>query len=276
MKQHISLIFGYSLMSLYSVSTKLINLNTFSQVLARCVILGLAGFIFGSFDILKLLSNSNLWYSSIIQLIHIYSSYIGFTNLNAGMAMSLFYLYPIFGLLLSSKFNLGLLLRFLISLLGVIVMCFKSFSSSNNFIIGLIGILIASLTEAYGYVNIAKKNYDNPFDSLSMLYFGGLIILLSLLLFKSNKLLENFNKIEFGKSLLFNITIGLIGSLIIYKSINLIKSESFFNMAYPSIITAYLFGWLLLNEKIMFTDLLGSILILTGVKLSQNFINNNL
>ena len=263
-------------MSLYSVSTKLINLNTFSQVLARCVILGLAGFIFGSFDILKLLSNSNLWYISIIQLIHIYSSYIGFTNLNAGMAMSLFYLYPIFGLLLSSKFNLGLLLRFFISLLGVIVMCFKSFSSSNNFIIGLIGILIASLTEAYGYVNIAKKNYDNPFDSLSMLYFGGLIILLGLLLFKYNKLLENFNKIEFGKSLLFNLIIGLVGSLIIYKSINIIKSESFFNMAYPSIITAYLFGWLLLNEKIIYTDLLGSILILTGVKLSQNFINNNL
>jgi drug/metabolite transporter (DMT)-like permease len=276
MQQHISLIFGYSLMSLYSVSTKLINLNTFSQVLARCVILGLAGFIFGSFDILKLLSNSNLWYISIIQLIHIYSSYIGFTNLNAGMAMSLFYLYPIFGLLLSSKFNLGLLLRFFISLLGVIVMCFKSFSSSNNFIIGLIGILIASLTEAYGYVNIAKKNYDNPFDSLSMLYFGGLIILLGLLLFKYNKLLENFNKIEFGKSLLFNLIIGLVGSLIIYKSINIIKSESFFNMAYPSIITAYLFGWLLLNEKIIYTDLLGSILILTGVKLSQNFINNNL
>ena len=114
MQQHISLIFGYSLMSLYSVSTKLINLNTFSQVLARCIILGLAGLFFGNFNILTLLKNTNLWYISVIQLIHIYSSYIGFTNLNAGMAMSLFYLYTIFGLLLSSKFNLGLLLRFFI------------------------------------------------------------------------------------------------------------------------------------------------------------------
>ena len=128
----LGLIFGQSLMSLYSVSTKLISLNTFSQVLARCVIFGLSGLFFGSFNLVSLLSNFNMWHISLIQLIHVYSSYTGFNNLNAGMAMSLFYLYPIFGLLLSGKFNFGLLLRFLISLLGVVVMCYKSFSLSKQ------------------------------------------------------------------------------------------------------------------------------------------------
>ena len=265
----IGLMLGQSLMSLYSVSTKLINSDIYGQVLARCVIFGLSGFFFGSFNLFKLLSNPNMWLTSLTQLIHVYSSYTGFNNLNSGMAMSLFYLYPIFGLILSGKFNLGLLLRFLISLIGVVIMCFKSFSLYNNFIIGLIGILIAGFTEAYSYVNIAQSNYNNPFDSLSMLYLGGLIILLL-------KPKKNINKIEFGKSLLFNGTIGLIGSLLIYWAINLMKIETFFNMAFPSIITSYFFGWLLLNEKIMFTDVIGSILILTGVNLSQKFIDNTI
>ena len=100
----LSKLISESLLSLYPVFVKNIGLSMDLQLWSRCFSYAIISMIFIDYRyVLKSLFSKWGILLSLITVIHIYVSYRGFELLESGISYSIFYLYPLFILLLARK-----------------------------------------------------------------------------------------------------------------------------------------------------------------------------
>ena len=198
----LSVLLGETLLSLYPILLKTVPVNLFTQVFTRVITTVVVSYFFLSTSIVKIITTPSYYLISILYLVHIYTSYLGFLKLNMGVALSIFYIYPLINILLKSisqdqPLNQTVINQFIISLIGVFLIAWGGESApqsppnltknpnNSDFwqlfskeVIGVIAILGAALTEALIYTFYKAEGQSNPFDMLFTLCFGGSLILL--------------------------------------------------------------------------------------------------
>jgi hypothetical protein len=104
-----------SLLSLYPVFVKTINLSFGLQLWSRFFTYVAISFIFVDMGfIYKHLFSKNGFVLSLITVLHVYFSYRGFQLLESGVAFVLFYTYPIFILLFAFQSSISASTTFLV------------------------------------------------------------------------------------------------------------------------------------------------------------------
>lgn len=267
-----SVLFAESITSLYPILIKSVNTNLFTQVLVRLLTISIISSIFISKHLIHYISEPKFYAISLLQVFHIFISYVGFSNLDAGTAMTIFYTYPIMNVILQSfinnqPINMNIIVQLLIAFVGTIIISYPHMNNlaANNgiFIIGLVAMFISAFTESLTYTFYKAENQTNPFDSLFTLYFIGTIFMVILSLIMHKSVDTNINNIS--KLVLFNIFIGLFAFVLLFYGIPRVSVEMFSALSFIGIISAYIFGYYFLNEQITGYHILGTILILFSI-----------
>lgn len=216
---------------------------------------------------------------SIINLIHIYSSYAGFAILDAGISMTTFYSYPIIQVFLSNLF-LGapkitptILLSMFGCFLGVAILNADSIqrfiqSKESKEFEGYLFIGIAALTEAIISVFYKKADLKNAFTSLYTLYAPGLIFLLAYLFAfpsKISKISLLPSKISILPIIFYNMLIGGMGYMLRLYSVTKIDMKWFSALSFTSAVSAFALGKFFLGEEIKLQHWIGTAIMFLSI-----------
>ena len=262
------------ILSLYPILIKLIPSNLSTQVFSRILTFDVGAAALASKE--DWLSTWGSWDSVKRSLIvggitalHIYVSYIAFSSLSAGTAMSLFYTHPLWILLGAAAFfkediNVNAYLYILIGVVGTFLVSTKGIHdeirgiTQNRFgaVIGVAAALAAAFTEAAMYFAVRTNEQKNPWSSSLELYGGALFWLLP---FIGMGLL----KIQYSWAIwmpivLFNLIVGFVGYSIRFYSIPLVKTEIFGLLSFVGVFSSFLFGFLFLKERPSLWSLAGA------------------
>ena len=237
-----------------------------------------------------------------VNILHVASSYYSFKVLSSGFSYSLFYTYPIFNLLGRSIFNKETIspinyLYIIIAIIGVYLIYYKQqsehnletknldttkkFTDSNNsnnysdYTKGLLAGICSAITESLIYFMVKNDIPTvSPFVQIIKTYLlGGVLSLIYLgkKIFYDNP--DNADTLEY-KSLdwndwitliLFNALIGFIGYVLRFYLIPKITTLKFNSLIFIGVVFAYIWGYLLSNEKIYLENILGTGLILFSI-----------
>ena len=289
---HILLFISATLRSLYPILIRFypnsIFIQTFLRFLTFTIVLGFYLFFKTSFSFKQILTFS-YWkenmYPALLQFVHIITSYLSFTYLSPGIAISIFYTYPIFVNIFetyfykffeishteSSKKTISKYLFF--ALFGVIltqwnVLFSKDIKYSSVYLI-LLGIFMAflsSLTEAL--LTIHSKHHIEKEDSVEYLFnihsIGTFLILFFLLFYKHKfKLFKPISSTFY--IILFNSIIGVLSFYLLILALKNLQIEHFSSIVYIGVIMAYIFGYIFFKIKIEWYHILGTIFILFAI-----------
>lgn len=264
----LSKLISESLLSLYPIFVKYINLNFWLQIWSRFFIYV---FISGFFINWKFIFN-NLFSKygialSLITILHVYSTYRGFLILESGIAYVIFYLYPLIILLLAGE-KIGFII--ISSIIGVIILSQEKidnfqniFSKSKNIenfkYEGIIMMLISAFTEAFIYFIVRNIKTTNNWNHVFISYAFGAIIL-SIYYWKDIKNIQL--KSSLSVSLIINIIIGLCGYLLRFYAMYNLSTNIYAPLSYFGILMAYIYGVIINKDKITIKKLIGSLFIL--------------
>jgi len=184
---------------------------------------------------------------AFVNMIHIYSSYEGFNNLDSGISFSIFNIYPLLILFIYSNYSK-----------------INTQKENTSFRYGMIMIILAALTEAIMYFLIKKLPTENNWNHVFIAYFMG-SILMTIYIVKTNK----FENININSSwiiviigLLINAIIGCLGYYLRFNSINNLETGTYATLSYTGIIMAYLYGILFNNEQVTIYSIIAPMLII--------------
>jgi drug/metabolite transporter (DMT)-like permease len=267
-------VFAQSLTSLYPILIKRINTNILTHTTVRftlfpvlALVLGIAS---GGFGAIGDVMNSWGKIAAILgigalNLTHVFSSYIAFDELQAGIAMSIFYTYPFWNLLGARLFfgeylQLWTIPLFLIALAGTYLVAsaapearaFKhEADSARSPMRGIIAALIAALTETGLYLAVRGSISNNPFANMIMLYLGGAALLIPALpLVKQfSQQLIDFRPEPLMQSIAFNTFIGFVGTTLMFMTARMLPVYMYSILAFVGVATAYMWGIVFAKEK---------------------------
>ncbi len=274
-----------SLLSLYPIFVKKISIGIDLQLWTRLITYILISLFFINYSwVASNVFTSEAIILAFVNLVHIYSSYEGFMNLDSGVSFSIFNIYPLLILLFSGitwKFE------YFYCIIGLILFIISNFINKNStstnsyFFYGFVMMIISAITEALIYFIVKNIKTDNNWNQLFIAYFFG-AILSSLYIFKTylidktdekekkedfnlddklNKSKE-FNIILIGLALVINGLIGTIGYWLRFYSIYRLDPSIYSILSFFGIIMAYIYGILFNNESIDLFKLFGTILII--------------
>jgi len=290
----ISKLLSESLLSLYPVFVKNIQLPLDLQLWSRLLIYVIVSFLFSSFGFLK--NNLFKWVCillSIINFIHIYTSYRGFQLLESGVSYTLFYTYPIIIILLSqTNFNFETILAVMIALIGVYLISsedtkiktgHENFEEKNekekinheekreeekieNYKYeGYLMIFLAALTEALIYFQVRKIKTDNNWNHVFISYFlGAVFISLYFVLFRQNELLTvSTNTLKtFSLSMIINAVIGSFGYYLRFYATSRLGPILYSILSYFGIVMSFVYGIIFNKDIITMKKIIGAIMIM--------------
>lgn len=265
-----------SLLSLYPVFVKKIDLSILLQMWTRLIAYVLISLFFINYSFIS----TNIFTQhgimlSLVNLLHIYVSYEGFKNLDSGVSFSIFNIYPILILLFS-----GVLWKpiYFIGIAGLLFFIYDNLNkdsvNTNDFNYGLIMIILAAITEAIIFFIIREVKTENSWNHLFISYYWGFIVMTIYFLIdnyksnKSDKIIESdkFDKLDswfyIGIAILINGIIGTIGYYLRFYAIYNLNSEIYAMLSYFGIIMAYFYGIMFNNEKINIYKIIGTVLIM--------------
>ena len=215
-----------------------------------------------------------------ITLLHIFVSYIAFSSLSAGVAMSLFYTYPMWNLLGAKAFfgediqaksyayvALGVLGTFLISTKGVKDDLRGIVQNRYGALIGIAAALAAALTESAMYFAVRTNEEKNPWTPTLEMYGGALVCIIPLILFGILKI--QWSASVWTKIILFNLIVGFVGYSLRFYSIPKVNTETFGLLSFVGVFSSFLFGFIFLGEKPGLISLLGAGLIALAASHSE-------
>jgi len=264
----LSKIISESLLSLYPIFVKYINLNFWLKIWSRFFIYV---FISGFFINWKFVFN-NIFSKygialSLITILHVYASYRGFLILESGIAYTIFYLYPLIILLLAGE-KIGFII--ISALIGVIILSHEKIDNFQNIFLknkntenfkyeGVIMMIVAAFTEALIYFIVRNIKTNNNWNHLFISYAFGAIIL-SIYYWKDIKDIQL--KSSLSVSLFINIIIGLCGYLLRFYAMYNLNTNIYAPLSYFGILMAYIYGVILNKDTITIKKLIGSLFIL--------------
>ncbi len=277
----ISKLLSESLLSLYPVFVKNIDLSLPLQLLSRVSIYVLISFFFCNFAFIK----SNLFKPmglllGITTLAHIYASYRGFQLLESGISYTLFYTYPIFILLMSGQpFHWSILIALLgVYLLSTEQLKTKSLPKHENFeggekenkemfkYEGFLMIFLASLTEAFIYFQIRKIKTDNNWNHVFISYFIGMIVMMVYTGFISKDKIDFEKQLglkkTFSIALLINAVIGTLGYYFRFYATSRMGPILYAFLSYFGIFMSFVYGLIFNKDPITMKKVVGALLII--------------
>jgi drug/metabolite transporter (DMT)-like permease len=259
-----SLLGGETLLSLYPMFIKTVNADMFIHTMVRVVTFAVVSYWMTTFRSFAsfLTTQNNL--VSLLNLFHIYSSYVGFRKLDVGVSLSIFYLYPIINVIIKNiikgKMEITVLLIFIQSLVGVYLIGNQGIGCNimkldRKFLIGAFAVLMAAISESIIYMFYKQDvGETNPFNMLFTLsFFGSIVMVVTYILTKGltreTYLLPNDWSI-WMKLIAGNLLFGVMGHLMRFYGLSRISVEWFSILSFFEVIIGYLLGWWVLNEKI--------------------------
>jgi drug/metabolite transporter (DMT)-like permease len=264
----LSKIISESLLSLYPIFVKYINLNFWLQIWSRFFIYV---FISGFFINWKFIFN-NIFSKygialALITILHVYASYRGFLILESGIAYIIFYLYPLIILLMAGE-KIGFII--ISAIIGVIILSYEKIDNFQNIFSksknnekfkyeGIIMMIIAAFTEALIYFIVRNIKTNNNWNHLFISYAFG-AILLSVYYWKDIKNIQL--KSSLSVSLFINIIIGLCGYLLRFYAMYNLSTNIYAPLSYFGILMAYVYGVIINKDKITIKKIIGSLFIL--------------
>ena len=258
-----------SLLSFYPAMTKFIKFPVINQLWARLFIYSIISFIFMNKNIAfqKMFSFIGILLA-IITVFHVWTSYVGFKNLESGVSYSIFYLYPLFIILFSGN---PFKLYYILPLLGVFILTYPEWkingiSNQNNFIIGIIAIFSSMISEVWIYFIVKKIGINNKWNVLFISYFLPAILVSSVLALKGKLIPQNIYQNGTNKYLILllagNAIIGALGYFLRFYTIYKLSSELYGVLSYFGIIMAYIYGWIINKEGLSWQKIIGSLIII--------------
>jgi len=248
---------GEALLSMYPVVVKSSPVAIDWQVFSRLLVYSIFPLFFASYAPLFQIPLTKWIFVGIINFVHIYTSYKGFQLLDVGYSMTLFYLYPVFNLILSN-----MILGESISLIKIasffipISLVYSIYNEGNVMkeisIFGSFLVLMSALTESLLYIMVKSTELgENVWNPLLFVYIFSFIgILVYKLTTKPELIIENVKNKDFLKLSIYNLLLGMFGYMLRFWAIQRIESVLYSVLSYTGIISAYIFGYLFFNEKI--------------------------
>ena len=245
-----SKILAESLTSLYPVFVKNIGLPLSIQLWSRCFTYVVISLLFLNYTSLwKQVFSKMGMLLSLITLIHIYTSYQGFLQLESGTAYALFYLYPLWIALFSNEFHPIML----VAMMGVFFLT-GSFQVTSVF--GVSMIMLAALTEALIYF-VVREIHASNWHHIFISYIWGAVFLTA---YYWKDL--HFDNTTLSLSLLLNGIIGTAGYWLRFYSMGKLSPLLYALLSYVGIIMSFVYGWWFNQEKMTVYKLIGVICIL--------------
>jgi len=285
-----------SLLSFYPAMVKYIQYPIINQLWARLVIYTIISSFFMTKLSLQLLLSFPGLLLAFTNIFHVWTSYIGFKNLEAGVSYSIFYIYPLLIILFSgSPFRW----YYLLPLIGVFLLTYSQWKATapalkisptqtktqtnsrdhqehnKKFTYGVLGILGATISEAMIYFIVKRLNHNNhnQWTTLFIAYFIPALVV-TLILIVTKKIIpqkttpptpptqiptKNHNLLIL---LVGNAIIGALGYYLRFYTITRLPSSLYGVLSYFGIVMAYVYGALLNKDKITFPKVLGSLIII--------------
>jgi len=251
-----------TLLSLYPVFVKNIDLSLTIQLWSRFIAyVFISGFFVDWLFIFdNLVSHDGILLSGIT-LLHVISSYRGFQLLESGIAWSVFYIYPLFIMLLAGETIPPILL---LAPLGVVLLTAQSSGSQivhkeNYTFEGILMIIIAAFTEALIYFLVRRVKTLNNWNHLFLSYGLGMI-LVSIYGFREIMSIVSSKYSLVSWSLVLNSIIGLFGYYLRFFAATRLSANIYAPLSYFGIIMAFIYGYVFNQERITLLKCIGVIL----------------
>lgn len=283
----LAVIFGELILSSYPILIKTVDTNLYSQLLARFLVFPTLALVFG-----PLKDFTSIWTSpyeafvgvmnGFLNLGHVLVSYISFKLLPAGTAISLFYLYPIFNLILGSlllgeKLPIQTILIVIIALIGTYMITTSHIEKDDivkrkKDIQGIIMALLAALTETAIFLFVKSNDVamKSPFYTINSLYPSGLA-LLGLAGTLTSKNIMDTSSINWSKLIGFNAILGFTGYLARFYAIPRVSTIVFSVLSFIGVISAYTMGVLFAGDQVSSRGITGGLLIASSIAALRYF-----
>lgn len=287
----LSKLLSESLLSLHPTMIKYIKLDLLTKLWDRTTIFILISLFFINWDfILNNLFSYNVLLLTIIIIAHLYFTHRGFLLLESGVGYTLYYTYPIMIILLSGmKLDYKIIFLMILAITGILLI-YEKFNiipkdkkenkkenenenkkNINESIVenyryeGIISIILCAFTEALLYFVIKRIKTDNNWNHLFLSYFFSTLILTFYITYQfikghiniDNKYIDNFDKIS-----VFNIIIATLGHYLKYYAIYNLNPLYYSILSYFGIITAFIYGIVINNDKLNIRKILGALFII--------------
>jgi drug/metabolite transporter (DMT)-like permease len=266
------------ILSLYPILIKSVPVNLFTQLFSRLITFtGGSAAMATKDDFMSVFGNpeamARTLFLGAITLIHVYVSYSAFSSLSAGVAMSLFYTYPIWNLI-GAKYifnenihsdsfkymGIGILGTFLLSTRGIFDDIRGITQNSLGATIGGLAALAAAITESIMYFAVKTNEKNNPWSSTLELYGGALMLMLPAVIFRLIPI--SFSWATWLPIVGFNFFVGFLGYALRFYTIPKVKTEIFGLLSFIGVISSFIFGYLFMNEKPSMWSIVGALLVI--------------
>ena len=290
-----SAIYGELVLALYPILIKTVPTTLLTQTLARfSVFPALAAAVGPPGEWVEAWGSPERAAFSVahglLNLVHVAASYMSYQDLPAGMAVSLFYTYPIWILIGRALFFGEALPAHAVLLIGMALVgtyLVSTASGSGEAFIGstadghlaaqekaaatsklrrgIIMALVAAFTETLIYFFVRGHATKSPFFTISQLYPGGLAVLLLYGLFNQKQV--DTKRSTWLPLIAFNALLGFSGYVLRFFSIPNLSALVFSMLSFIGVMAAHVWGVLFAGETVNVQSLVGSGLIAGAIGL---------
>ncbi len=269
-------------LALYPILIKRVPTDLPTQTLSRLLTFSVLALVLGSpTDVSQTWMTSEGIFRSLglglITLVHVGVSYFAFETLPAGVAMSLFYFYPILNLIggvigFGESISALQALLVLVAFAGVILVSLsitegETDGKSPYNVKGILAGLGAALTETLMYFAVRTAKVPNPYFATLELYPGALIPYIGMLLASGSSI--DWRPSVWLPMTLFNTFVGFVGYAMRFWAIPRVSTLLFSLLTFIGVIASFLWGYLFAEETPTWMALLGAGLISMGVGFSD-------
>ena len=259
MSAAVSKILAESLLSLYPVFVKNINIPIHLQMWSRFFAYVSVSSLFIDYTfVAKTIFSAAGMLLAGITLLHIYSSYKGFQSMKSGPAYTLFYVYPVLILLLSG-YTVPLLT-------GLVVLGGWLLTLQVKSVFGITMVLLAALTEAIIYFIVRHIKTTNSWNHVFLSYAAGAIIY-TFMYFNEIKTVKLNDTLTISLGL--NGCLGLAGYVLRFYSISRLSPFTYALLSNVGIIMSFVYGYFISGENITLSNIAGAICIMIAWVMSR-------
>lgn len=258
-------------LSLYPILIKNIPTNFHTQLLSRFLLFTIGAFVFYTGQ--KIHIFKSLLYG-LLTIFHVVVSYLAFSNLSAGTAMSLFYTYPIMNvvagiLFLGEELSIHAIPFLLLGFIGTILISQEIPNEEvkgENLLklpqnLAIWAGIFAAFSETLMFLIIRTTKTSNPIDSMLYLYPGAFLLFGAYLLVTQQIHTIDTNPVNWRNMALFNLIIGFAGYCLRFYSIHSVTTVVFSLLSFIGVISSYAFGKYFVNEEASLKTYIGAFLI---------------
>lgn len=285
-------LYAETVLSLYPQLVKIVKAPLESQVAVRCLVYAVLALVIGGIGSLTKaftgLGGATTFFGlGAINLLHVWSSYYAFQKLPSGVALTLFYTYPILNILgawlfFGQSVGLKAIPFFLLAMVGIYMVAsatgtmknaagdgFADKEKSFDFK-GILAAFGAAATETAIYLvlyGLRAEKGGSMFSSIHRVYTSSALLLLPFL----GTLIKIPDMKNLGIMGLWNSLLGFTGYAARFAAIPAVSPVIYSALSLFGIFASYIWGWFFGRETITAKGLVGSGLVGLSVFLMRQF-----